>query len=135
MKGVTASMTSLVGGFMVVMGLAIALTWARDIRSSPEIDRSAGLVRARDRRDGSLFLPHWIAEYATAIGLVVGGLGLILDRGWGKDLSLIALGGLTYTSVNSLGWTLALPSRRPYAIPMLVGAVGGVVSVVVLLAS
>lgn len=128
-------MSSLVGGFMVVMGLAIALTWARDMRSSPEVDRSAGLLRARDRRDGSLFLPHWIAEYATSLGLVVGGIGLIVDVGWAEGVSLVALGALTYTSVNSLGWTLALRSRRPYAIPMLVGAVGGVIAIVVLLAT
>ena len=118
---------------MVVMGLAIALTWARDMRSSPEVERSAGLLRARDRRDGSLFLPHWIAEYATALGLIVGGIGLIADVGWAEGISLVALGALTYTSVNSLGWTLALRSRRPYAIPMLVGAIGGVLSIVVLL--
>lgn len=126
---------SLVGGFMVVMGIAIALTWVRDMRSSPEVDRSAGLLRARDRRDGSLFLPHWIAEYATSLGLVVGGIGLIVDVGWAEGVSLVALGASTYTSVNSLGWTLALPSRRPYAIPMLVGAIGGAVSIVVLLAA
>jgi len=126
---------SLVGGFMVVMGLAIVLTWARDMRSSPEVDRSAGLLRARDRRDGSLFLPHWIAEYATSLGLVAGGIGLIADVGWAEGVSLVALGALTYTSVNSLGWTLALPSRRPFAIPMLVGAIGGVLSIVALLAA
>ena len=120
---------------MVVMGLAIALTWARDMRSSPEVERSAGLLRARDRRDGSLFLPHWSAEYATSLGLVAGGIGLIADVGWAERISLVALGALTYTSVNSLGWTLALRSRRPYAIPMLVGAIGGVVSIVVLLAA
>ena len=125
-------MASLVGGFMVVMGAAIALTWARDIRSSPEVDRSAGLLRARDRRDGSLFLPHWIAEYATAIGLMAGGVGLILDVGWAGNISLVALGALTYTSVNSLGWTLALRSRWPYAIPMVVGALGGAASIAVL---
>lgn len=128
-------MSSLVGGFIVVMGVSIALTWARDMRSSPEVDRSAGLLRARDRRDGSLFLPHWIAEYATSLGLVVGGIGLIADVGWAEKISLVALGALTYTSVNSLGWTLALRSRRPYAIPMLVGAIGGVLSIVVLLAA
>jgi hypothetical protein len=118
---------------MVVMGVAIALTWARDMRSSPEVDRSAGLLRARDRRDGSLFLPHWIAEYATAIGLVAGGIGLVDDAGWAEGVSLLALGALTYTSINSLGWTLALRSRRPFAIPMLIGAIGGVVSIGVLL--
>ena len=128
-------MTSLVGGFMVVMGLAIALTWVRDMRSSPEVDRSAGLLRARDRRDGSLFLPHWVAEYATAIALIAGGVGLIADARWAEDVSFVALGALTYTSVNSLGWTLALASRRPYAIPILVGAVGGATSILVLLAT
>ena len=128
-------MSSLVGGFMVVMGFAIGLSWARDMRTSPEVDRSAGLLHARDRRDGSLFLPHWIAEYSTALGLVVGGIGLIADRGWADGVSLAALGALTYTSVNSLGWTLALPSRRPYAVPMLIGAIGGAVSIVVLLAT
>jgi hypothetical protein len=46
---------------------------------------------------------------------------------------LLGLGACVYTSVNSLGWALAGRSRRPYSIPMLVGAVGGLASAVVLL--
>ena len=96
-------MSSLVGGFMVVMGLAIALTWARDMRSSLEVDRSAGLLRhatvGTDRsscRTGS-------SEYSTAIGLVAGGIGLVADAGWAEGVSLVALGALTYTAINSWG--------------------------------
>ena len=126
-------MTALVGGFMVVMGLAIGITWARDVLRSPEVDRSAGLLRARDRRDGSVFWPHWVAESATAIGLVGGGIGLIAERTWAEGVALVALGAYTSTSINALGWTLALPSRYAHAVPMVVGAAGGVASVVVLL--
>ncbi len=46
---------------------------------------------------------------------------------------LVGLGGLLYTSTNSLGWALAAPQRRSYVYPMATGVVGGLVSVVLLI--
>jgi hypothetical protein len=124
---------TLVAIFGLVMAAGIAGIWTMDILRSPEIDRSAGLLRARDPSNGTLFVPHWIAEYGTAAALLVGGIGLLLAADWAPMLALVALGALVYTSTNSLGWALARSERRPYAVPMLVGAVGGVLSIAALL--
>lgn len=125
-------MEAAVAVFAVVMGLGIAGTWSADLARG-RVDLGAGLARARDDDSGSLLLPHWAAEYGTAAVLVAGGVGLLLGAGWAVVVTAVGLGACAYTSVNSLGWALAVPERRPYAVPMLVGAVGSVVGVAVLL--
>ena len=129
-------MELVVGLFMVVMGVGIAGIWTVDIARSPEVDRTSGLLRARERSNGSLLAPHWIAEYATAMLLVIGGLGLLLANGSGPwTLAVpVSLGALGYTSCNSLGWVLADRSRTGYAIPMAVGLVGAIAGLALILA-
>jgi len=114
----------------MVMGGAVAGVWTRDIIRADQLEISAGRLRARDPQAETLMLPHWIAEYATAALLVVAAGGLWADADWGEPLALVALGALIYTSINSLGWALADRVRRPYAIPMTVGAVGGLAAVI-----
>lgn len=118
--------------FMILMGISIGVVWTRDIASGERIDRSAGWWRAREP-GGPLLLPHWIAEYGTAVALITAGAGLAAGAGWGRMLAAVALGALAYTSINSLGWALAEPDRRTYGIPMAVGAVGSLLAVIVLL--
>ncbi len=126
----------LVGLFMVVMGIGIAGMWTVDMTRSPEVDRTRGLLRARDRSNGSLLAPHWLAEYATATLLVIGGLGLLLadDSGPWTLAVPVSLGALAYTSCNSLGWVLADRTRSAYGIPMAVGLVGAVVGLALIVA-
>lgn len=122
--------------FMIVMGGGIAALWTIDMFRNAGVDRSRGLLRAREAASGSLLLPHWLAEYGTAAMLFAGGLRLLL--GWSAGgwtwLVAVALGALTYTSLNSLGWALAEPSRAPYAVPMSIGLAGGLVSIGLLVA-
>jgi hypothetical protein len=122
--------------FMLSMGVGIAGIWTIDIVRSPEIDRSRGMLRARDGATGPLLVPHWLAEYGTAVLLAIGGLGLLL--GWKAGawawLIAVALGALAYTSLNSLGWVLADRARLPYGVPMAIGLVGAVVSIWLLVA-
>jgi hypothetical protein len=124
----------IVGVFLVVMGTGIAGIWTMDIMRDPEIDRSRGPLRARDRA-GSVMLPHWIAEYATALLCLLGGLGVVL--GWTSAawswVVAIALGALGYTSLNSLSWVLADRTRLAYGIPMVIGLVGTLIAIVLLL--
>ena len=122
--------TPAVAIFMIVMGLGMAAIWTIDIVRSPEVDRSRGLVRSRDRSTGSLLVPHWLAEYGTATLLLIGGAGLLLGLAPGSWTWLVAtgLGALAYSSLNSLGWTLADRARSAYAAPMLVGLVGSIVA-------
>lgn len=122
--------TVLVAVFMIVMGFGMAAIWAADIVRSPEVDRTKGLMRARDRSTGSLLAPHWLAEYGTATLLLIGGIGLLagLDAGSWAWLIGAGLGALAYSALNSLGWVLADRARFAYAPPMVVGLVGAMVS-------
>jgi hypothetical protein len=113
----------LVALYMTLMGASIAAVWTRDIVRGTQFDRSAGLLRAREP-EGALMLPHWVAEYTTAVALLTGAAGLLADTGWAVPMAAAALGATFYTSVNSLGWALAAPERRAYAVPMLVGVLG-----------
>ena len=129
-------MSLFAGVFMVVMGSGIAGIWTVDIVRSPEVDRTRGILRARDRSNGSLLVPHWIAEYATALLLVAGGIGLVFANAPGAWSWLVplGLGALAYTSLNSLGWVLADRSRAAYGIPMAIGLIGAIASIGLLVA-
>jgi hypothetical protein len=116
--------------FMLLMGVGIGSIWTRDILSAEQLDVTRGRLRARDPESGSLMVPHWIAEYATAAALITGGIGLLNNRSWGEPLSFVALGALVYTSASSLGWALARKSRSSYAVPMALGLFGGLVAIV-----
>jgi hypothetical protein len=127
-------MAPLVAAFMLVMGVGIVGIWTIDIVRNPEIDRRRGILRARDR-NGSVMLPHWIAEYATAIVVILGGAGMLLawaPGGW-TWLVPVGLGALAYTSLNSLSWVLADRARLAYGIPMAVGLVGALLGIALLL--
>lgn len=126
---------TIVAIFMLMMAAGIAGVWTVDIVRSPEIDRSHGLLRARAVTEGTVLLPHWLAEYGTAALLATGGIGLLVAAPWAEPVSLFALGALIYTSLNSLGWVLSRSERRPYGVPMLIGLVGGVAAAVYLLAA
>ncbi len=47
---------------------------------------------------------HLVAEFATAICLIAGGLALLRQAAWGKKLALLAAGMLAYTTIVSPGY-------------------------------
>jgi len=47
---------------------------------------------------------HWAAELITALALLAGGVGLLLDWIWGVGVYVIAMGMLLYAVVNSSGY-------------------------------
>jgi hypothetical protein len=110
----------------IVMGLGIAGIWSKDLLAG-KVDLSSGVWRSRDPDDGTLFWPHWLAEYGTAGLLVVGGIGIAAATEWSVPVAAGSLGALLYTSINSLGWAFARPERRVYAAPMMAGVVVGLV--------
>lgn len=126
-------MEILVAVFAGVMGAAMAGIWARDILSGHGFDAPHGLLRAREADSDDLMVWHWAAEFGTAIALVAGAFLLLTGAAIAEAIMLVGLGGLLFTSTNSLGWSLAAPERRPYVYPMAAGLVGGLVSVVVLI--
>jgi hypothetical protein len=121
-------MEILIALFAGVMGAAMAGIWTRDIMAGNGFDATQGLLRARETDTQDLMIWHWLAEYGTATMLVAGGVMLLANAAWAVPVTLLGLGGLLYTSTNSLGWSLALPERRSYVYPMLVGLVGGLIS-------
>jgi hypothetical protein len=46
---------------------------------------------------------HWAAEFATALALVAGGLGLLAGWTWVLPVYLVATSMLIYTVINSPG--------------------------------
>ncbi len=80
-------------------------------------------------------LPHWVAEYGTAVGLLAGALGLLSSAPWANPVAAAALGATVYTSTNSLGWAFADSARRLSAVPMVVGALGGLAALIALVVS
>jgi len=47
---------------------------------------------------------HIVAEMVTAICLIISGIGLFFSSNWGKDIFLISIGMLFYTSIVSPGY-------------------------------
>ena len=126
-------MDILVAIFAGVMGAAMAGIWARDIMSGQGFDAPHGLLRAREADSDDLMIWHWAAEFGTAIVLMVGAFLVLINAALAEPILLIGLGGLLYTSTNSLGWSLAAPERAPYVLPMAAGLVGGIISATVLI--
>jgi hypothetical protein len=47
---------------------------------------------------------HLAAEMTTAVALIAGGIGLLVNAGWGIPLYLLATGMLLYTAIVSPGY-------------------------------
>ena len=47
---------------------------------------------------------HIAAELVTALALIIGAVGLLVDPGWGRGVYLVALGMLLYTAIVSPGY-------------------------------
>ena len=126
-------MEILVALFGGVVGAAMAGIWARDIMSGHGFDAPHGLLRAREADSDDLMIWHWAAEFGTALVLIAGAFLLLTGAAVAEAVMLLGLGGLLYTSTNSLGWSLAAPPRRPYVYPMAGALIGGAVAAVVLI--
>ncbi|MBN1179425.1 MAG: hypothetical protein JXD18_09450 [Anaerolineae bacterium] len=47
---------------------------------------------------------HLVAEMATALCLIGGGIGLLTHQGWGREVFLVSMGMLFYTAIVSPGY-------------------------------
>ena len=126
-------MELLVAIFGGVIGAAMAGIWARDIMSGHGFDAPHGLLRAREADSDDLMIWHWAAEFGTAFVLISGAFLIMINAALAEPIMLLGLGGLMYTSTNSLGWSLAAPERSPYVWPMAIGLIGAIVSATVLI--
>lgn len=85
---------------LLVEGVGILVYWARFYL---EGNLPGGL---HTLSGGSYIAFHIAAEAAVALAAMAGGLGILRGREWGMAASLVAVGGLLYTGINSLSWSL-----------------------------
>jgi len=119
--------------YLAGTGCSLISIWTIDLIKGDKIDRSDGFFRIKDKTTGQILFPHLVAEYSTGLCLITGAYGLHKNKPWGKDLSMIGLGALLYTSTNSLSWVLTDKNRLVYGIPMVISFIGGGISISFLL--
>jgi len=116
---------------MWITALGLVGIWTRDIVAG----KFSGQGSFFKWREGENMLwPHICAEYLTSLGLIAGGTGLWMGGPWGLPVSLLSLGALVYSAINSSGWVFAEKERLPYGIPMWISLAGAVFSLIVLIA-
>jgi hypothetical protein len=112
-------MKELIPIFTIVMALGTTIIWIKEL-ISPHMKQSL-----LTRREGDhLVWPHIAVEAATALLLLVSGIGSLMHMGWAPLVNFFSLGAISYACFNSLSWTLADKSRWPYTVYMLFGVVG-----------
>ena len=119
--------------FLLATATAIAGLWIVDLLRGDKIDSSKGFWALRDLETGQRLLPHLLAETMTSVGLAAAAIGCLSSRTWARELALIALGALVYTSLNSLSWVMGDRERWAYGVPMLAALVGAMICSVYLL--
>ena len=89
------SATNLVGAYSVLVGLAMIGMWTVLLATSQVPELQA------ERRRATF---HLVAEFLTAILLIISGAGLLLGSEWTRTLSPVSLGMLLYTVIASAGY-------------------------------
>ena len=81
--------------FCIVVGLSMLVQWSISLFSGnvPEI-----------RTEPIRIAFHLAAEIATAVMLVLGGIGLLAAEEWSKTVFYISMGMLFYTGIVSPGY-------------------------------
>ena len=117
----------------LLIGIGIIVIWTKDILTKPEIDLSKGFFSAREKNSGTLFWLHWVAEYLTAVFLIISVILIFLKVETGLKILPFGAGALFYSALNSLGWALSKKERLIYAVPMLFALLVCVVYFILLL--
>jgi len=71
---------------------------------------------------------HLAAEFATAVALIVGGLGLLTRQSWGSWVYLLSMGMLLYTVIVSPGY-FAQKGQWPFVVLFVVVLILAVISI------
>jgi len=81
--------------FSIIVGIGMIAQWSLTYFSKqiPELETE----RVR-------ILFHIAAEFVTAVALILGGIGLLVNPDWGVSLYLVAIGMLLYTAIASPGY-------------------------------
>lgn len=87
--------------YAIIVSIAMIGQWALTLIKKQVPEPEAGSIVGRGAVE--MFF-HKIAELITAIALLAGGVGLLLERPWASRVYLISLGMLLYTVINSSGY-------------------------------
>lgn len=81
--------------FSIVIGLVMIIQWAISYLSKNIPELKTEPIRITF---------HIVGEMVTALMLIAGGIGLLLQSGWGVPVFLVAIGMLFYTAIVSPGY-------------------------------
>ena len=112
-----------VGIFALLVGILMIGQWTVTILKKQVAGPEAGMA-GRGKVEMAY---HWAAEFLTAVLLIIAGMGLLSDAGWGRMTFFIADGMLIYTVINSAGY-FAQQGQKPMVIMFAVLLVLAVVS-------
>ena len=81
--------------YSIVVGLAIIIAWILLLNTGqvPELQTTPIAI-----------IFHITAEFITAILLLIGGIGLMLNHRWAFNIHLVSMGMLIYAIVNATGY-------------------------------
>ncbi len=81
--------------FSMVVGISMILMWMMFYftGSIPELESEPARIAM-----------HLLAEFATALALIIAGWGLLKAKTWGVNIYLLATGALLYTMIQSPGY-------------------------------
>lgn len=83
-------------GVSIGVGLSIVGTWSTLLvkrQVQPELAQGLPSIRF-----------HLTAEFLASIGLLIGGIGLLLDQSWGTPVAAVSLGMALYSATDSAGY-------------------------------
>ena len=86
--------------FGIVVGAVMCIQWVVTILKKQVAGPESGMS-GRGRVEMAY---HWVAEFSTAVLLIIAGVGLTMKLSWGLTLFLVADGMLIYTVINSPGF-------------------------------
>lgn len=81
--------------FAIVVSMGMIAMWSASYftRQIPELETEPIRIKF-----------HLAAEFATAITLLIAGVGLITNQGWAESIYLVSMGMLLYTVIVSPGY-------------------------------
>ena len=87
--------------FSIAVGVLMIVQWIITIARGNVQSLESGSTAGRGRTE---MMFHWVAEFGTALMLLSGGIGLLVNSTWAPILFYIAAGMLIYTVINSPGY-------------------------------
>lgn len=105
--------------FSIIVGLAMIGQWTASFLSKQIPELKTEPIR---------IWFHIFGELLTALMLIAGGFGLLLQAGWGAVIFLLAMGMLFYTAIVSPGY-FAQQGKWPWVIFFAVLIILGIIAV------